>query len=353
MLSQLFARSFRSSKPDNHNRGSGRWYARAISQTLLATFLIVGCGEFDKVESGASGTSRACVLSDTAPTCRGGSENAVGAPYFLESYVTSTTWGTLRDTMAADSQERLFVTDGSTVWMILDGAVSVWLSAAEVFPVLGGVRHMTVGADDLLYLRSGTFFAVSDGSGSIASIPSSGGSVLRSFQVDDASMFWAMDESEGVLEVDNGTGTMIYSEADLFATDRGQAYDFKIDLPAGHFYFLAGNLISPLIRGQLDGSGAEIILLEDEVENSHFHGLGHRPQGGVFLSVGDDILSVDADGFWVRLQISPTIRTLVVGTQGHVSVFVDHTLGVSPNEVIYAHSLDPNGHTEIFRMTPL
>jgi hypothetical protein len=335
-------------------RKTGPRAGRSASSLALVFLLAIGlaCDDQGESDSGGSGaTNYYCGLSTVDEDCTG--QPGLAGAYILEQYALGDDWGAdIPDTLAVDSQERLFVTDGFQIFVVEAGVVSVWLTTAEVSAVTGGgVRHMTVGGDDQLYFRGGGAFGVSNAPNSASLVVDTGQLFLKTIQAIDATQLYTADFNAGIYSVTVGGATQLYDATDLNITQGGDNEDFRIDATNGEFYFLSGGFTADLYKGALDGSGAAFFLAENDFDNSYFHGLGFRPGGGVFLSLGNKIVAVDPDGSYTQITITPTIDALVLNSLGHISTFVDNSLAVSVNGVIYAHSEGPTG-TEIFRMTP-
>jgi len=258
------------------------------------------------------------------------------------------TWSSpLINSATIDSHENLFVSDGSSIFVVQGATASVYLSASMIAAVPGGgggqIQSLDVGPDDTLYFLAGSTIFSSTGKGQVtlqhkATLAMS----VMWLGVVDANQILLFDYYLGGLEKVNGA-----SETKLYdgATVMGATDCFCQSMAAqrdGVFFYLPGCNGSPLIKGRADGSGAAVLLQANASPQLNsfdsFDSVGRIPSGGFVASVENSwnqaLIQLDENGNWSEIVTSPPMHDFIKMI-GDVSEFYCRPIVAGPSGAFY------------------
>ncbi|WP_148314160.1 hypothetical protein [Sorangium cellulosum] len=271
----------------------------------------------------------------------------VSSHYTLSEYVGPQIWTQLTRTAAVDAADRLFVTDGQTVFVVEDGVPSIYLSPADLQPANAdaGIISMDVGPDDRLYILDRGVPAqilVSRGPHDV-SILHGDLSAARTFPallaVESPDRIFVVSHYDGLFEVTPNGIDLLYGESAIDAS--GCAAEDLAVSQDGRLFYLPGCNGSPLLSGLTDGSGVGILKHEDALDEYYFWmfgGIARNPPGGVMVNLVGTIYHIGTDGTATELNTTPTLndvtadwidfhaRPIEVGPTGNVYVISTETI---------------------------
>ena len=220
-----------------------------------------------------------------------------GAPW----YATESTQG-----IAADAQGKVYVADGTSIFMVDGATVSTYLTAAEAaaaaepgtsMPLLG---DLDIGPDGRLYFVT-SWFSTTQGM-RLGVMRSSQAHVAQPW-IDVAPTTMDVGEiaviDDGLIALVSRSGFWTFSDAggkliyppSLIASQGCACADLAADR-SGTFLYQSGCNGYPLLRGQADGSGAGVLYPTSLVGPStiaanNFLCVARDPSGGFTLAVAD------------------------------------------------------------------
>jgi hypothetical protein len=257
-----------------------------------------------------------------------------GAPWFGTQAVLG---------MAVDAQNRVYLADGQNVYTVTGQTVSVYLTAAEAAAGLNLAVNEGVGSVDLD--ENGLIYVVAGGISNAAGIATF---VLRS-SAPHIVEIWrdisSMDGVERVAVVSAGhvavvgrdgmrtfsdTGNqLVYSSMQLSDTEGCATQDLKA-APSGVFLYQPGCNGSPLLRGNVDGSGVGVLYEGASLRQpaSNFLCSSRDPSGGFYFLAerADDYspqlyhVSEDASGL-MGLEVIDTEPTFLVAKKTQTETY--------------------------------
>jgi hypothetical protein len=265
--------------------------------------------------------------------------------YRVSRYVEQPPWGTnLRRTVAVDSHNRAFVTDGTSIFAAEGGAISVYGVLGDMQAALGGIdagsgnatiHQLSIDDQDRMYAMVQTppypgqyHILVSDYLGPWSDYFTFGPEqkltsppLIRAVTKDK--VFAVMD---GLYSVGPGGQTRIYPASSAHWADAWSA-SLAVDRD-GFFYYVSGANSDSLVGGLIDGSGAGVIMKADALNELYywnFEAVAIHPAGGVAVKMGGTIYHFDRSGNYHRVLSSPSLYDTLGGDE----------IAVGPNNTIY------------------
>lgn len=257
-------------------------------------------------------------------------------------------WTTLINTAAVDSRERLYVSDGNNIFVVEGGTASVYLGAADITaaspdgPVT--VQSVDVDADDILYFLAGTHIFTSIVAGKLSMLHQLRGPYVHWLGVVDANRMIVFDYYlAGAEVVTPAAETPLYDGGTVMgATDC--AAESVATQRDGIFFYLPGCNGYPLIKGNIDGSGAAVLLQSDlspRLYADNFESVTRNPYGGFVASVENNagswnnaLIQIAEDGTWSEIPTNPPMETFV-NQIGDIFEFHARPVAVGPSGAIY------------------
>jgi hypothetical protein len=124
----------------------------------------------------------------------------------------------------------------------------------------------------------------------------------------------------------------------------------------GAFFYLPGCNTYPLIKGNIDGSGAAVLLqseLSPRLDADNFESVTRNPSGGFVASVENNagtwnnaLIQIAEDGTWSQIPTNPPMETFV-NQIGDIYEFHARPVAVGPSGAIYLV-----GRQSIYRAGP-
>jgi hypothetical protein len=282
--------------------------------------------------------------------------------------------------MAVDEQDRVYIEDGTNVYLVDGPNVSTYLTFAELTAKTNVTRPSQImdldrGPDGLLYILVGGADGLLIEYPQIKIMPSA---LVRSAAAHvaepwiDTSMLTfpkcmtvqsagraAVVSQEGLTLVSDQGSQAIYKQNQLLNTIYC-AWEHLVTAPSGVFLHLRGCNDSTLYRGNLDGSGVTLLyhgnqLLPDVRQNeANFVCTTRDPAGGFYFVLGrpgdfmgPHLYHVSEDASRLELvQTSPTFQE-VVGTQSDQLAFDFCALAAAPDGTIFYQTF-----TQLWRISP-
>ena len=243
----------------------------------------------------------------------------------LSRYVSPRLWIKLIRSIAVDASDRLFLTDGQTVFAIKDGVPSIYLTAAAIQDAMGVATIFIIGIDT--DSEGSLFLAVSGASA--AGFIFTTARILVSSAVDTVAPLYELppamsptnisvisrskilvvdgrSTARGLYAVGGDGAQMLYDQhAANWNGDCG-AYAFSATSD-GFFFYLAGCGGNLLLGGRDDGSGVGVLPAQTTNldRNLNFVGLGSDGSDAAIVNAGDFFYHVDQAGNYSKLSVSP------------------------------------------------
>jgi hypothetical protein len=276
--------------------------------------------------------------------------------YALSKLVGPKKWTNLRGTVAVDSHDRVFVTDGSSIFVVEAGVPSVYCTVNDISlaagPAVDGavyVRELRTDAQDKLYAivdltknPYDSFLLVATAPGTINLSYSFIAMVAHPPHMlvvygDDEFLF----VSESIIHLGNDAMTVLYQPpSSRWEINNCGSMAAELD---GFFYFIPDCTAAPaILGGQPDGTGLNPLISTGDVSNPWgLVGIASHPAGGAVLRLNANLQRVDRQGNHQALNLSPTMSTMdftnpVIAGCG----FSQAGIAVGPTETIYMTCLE-------------
>jgi hypothetical protein len=291
--------------------------------------------------------------SDGAPT-----DGSTPTTRTLTEWVGPTIWTSLIRAGAVDESERVYVSDGTNVYRVVDGKPEIYLSSADVKAALGsGLDPDTLRVD-------------TDGKGTLYLFDrSAAGTILSSTAPHDVKQVrkftsvgagptfpdWmqhvdadklAFIAREGLYLSDSSGLKLVYDAKQVGGSPIDCAAEYLATTRDSFAFYLPGCNGSPLLGGKLDGSGFGELSTIDKVKFIHkdisnFEGIGRDRSGGIVANMQHALVSFDKTGKPTALPTSPSLddyqkastetdffylRPVVMGPSGAVYVIGQKTI---------------------------
>jgi len=262
-------------------------------------------------------------------------------PYNLRLYAGPVVWTSLGKSAAVDSQDRLYVTNGTTVYRVENGTASIYLSASDLTAQVGNVIQiddLDVASDDRLYLMISRFngdgIYVSDVPGQIAPHFDLGTVPGFLFDMNMVSPDRALISVgyDGLYEADALGARRVYDNTLVGVSDC--ATPDLAAMPTGYFFYSPGCNGSVLRGGKTDGSGVGMLHQTADMNLGYwpnFEGFGRDPKGGIMLNGLWEVFHVDEGG---ALRNVVYLKTYAASL-GDEDYFYDRGIAVGPTGRIY------------------
>ncbi len=299
------------------------------------------------------GAANTCVLAaghcadDSA--CRlgercNGVHDCVLRDYAFRTYATSSLWTWLSRAAAVDSQDRLYVTDGDTIFRIEpDGTPGVYLSKADMTAAIGsaaplgyGVSDLDVGSDDRLYFvrdwsPSGVYVSGAPGAIALAFPLEPSPGFLFNMNVQDASRALLAVGYDGLFEATVAGPKLV--DGTMYVSDCATP-DFAV-MPDGYVFYSAGCNGSSIFGGPSSGAPVVQLAKPDDMGLGYwpnFEGFGRDPQGGIIVN-----------GLWALFHLAeaggltplPSNMKSFAASLGSTDRFYAMGLAVGPTRRVY------------------
>lgn len=276
---------------------------------------------------------------------------ATKSQYTFEQMAGPTIWTNLKNTIAIDSLERVYVTSGSTIYRVDANGPTMYLNGAAIAAAIGGgatassldILSIDVGPDDKLYLLDENHrkILVSDGPGSvhvhrdlsdIFGFP-------RLIGVLDADNILLINLYDGLWAVKNSGNSLLYDQTLVLGGTNCGTESFSVNYD-GHFAYLPGCNGSPMVGGKADGTGVGILSTNGiDVGLSgwwNFSGTGRRPTGGYIVNIGGARLAhVSTAGNYELVHTQPELDALAQSMEGDNYAFDYSQVAEGPSGNIY------------------
>jgi hypothetical protein len=269
-------------------------------------------------------------------------------------------WNQLIKSASIDGSERIFVSDGASVFVVAGSNAGAYVDATAIGSVLGSasktIHAVDVGPDGRVYILTDTAVLVSAGAGDVA--------LLRAFSRLQGPSRLAVVAADQVLVIDdnglhrvNAAGeTLVYSLDALMGGSSCSSQELTAQ-PDGTFFYMPGCNGSPLIKGKADGSGAGVLLKSDLTPRfyaDNFNGIGRSPCGGGFVlsvennagSWNEGLIQSDLNGNWSPITTTPTMLDYA-NMLGDYTTFHSRPIQVGPSGALYVVSAD-----SVYRVSP-
>ena len=198
----------------------------------------------------------------------------------LAQVLTGATWSVGQSVagMAVDSQNRVYLSDLSNVYVYVCGQLLIYMTAAEVAaivgsPVMQGIQDMDIAPDGSLYilLSQGIVHSTAPHTGDLFQLTSSLTSPHRLGAITNGSV--AVTDSDGMTVFTSTGGYPVYSGSQIGSPSDCAVEDLTTD-PSGVFLYNVGCDGSPLLRGNVSGSGVWILFDDVGAGRLQLHLLG-------------------------------------------------------------------------------
>jgi hypothetical protein len=296
--------------------------------------------------SAATGTGGSDASSSSGAAGGGGSPAPTN--YVLSEYVGPKIWTNLERATAVNSSDRLFVTDGQTVFAVDDGAPSIYLTIDDLKAATSAgteveVGSLDVGPDDRLYVldTAANHILVSDAPhnatllyGDLQGKQTLGFPALIGVESPDRILM--ISHYDGLSAITPGGVSLVYGEKALLDVEGCASEDLAVS-PKGRLWYLPGCNGSPLLGGLSDGSGVGIISTNKSLGETYwwgFNGIARDPHGGVVANVTGAVYRFEDGGPAVKLAITPTPAE-IASAAGEISLFFNRPIEVGPSDAIY------------------
>jgi hypothetical protein len=179
----------------------------------------------------------------------------------LEQVFAGATWNVGQSVagLAVDAQGRVYLADANNVYVYVCGRLLIYMTAAEVAAIAGGsanaeIQDMDMAPDGSLYilLSAGIVHSTAPHKGELFQSTSNLTYPHRLGAV--ANNRVAVTHYGGLSEYNLAGGSLVYSASQIKSPSDCAVEDLTTD-PSGVFLYNVGCNGSPLLRGNLDGSG--------------------------------------------------------------------------------------------------
>ncbi len=316
--------------------------------------ILGACGSSDRApyfNSGGGGEG-GCAGS----TCDDNDEDEVDVRELGVWQEKTDAWSTLGPSLAVDSQERVFFSTGSDVFVVDEDGPSVYLSAADLQDAAGDsevqIRDLDVGPDDdLLYLLTAYppyRILVAERPGDVwvhlESVFEAGGYAAPSLiGVESTDRILVLDQLSGILEVTTEDVSVLYGREGSSNYRIGTecpCEDLAVSLDR-EVYYLPGCASSPVLRGPTEPGGS----LEVRAEAKEFatesegdlSGVARDPEGGVVVHNERAIFHLVGE---TAPELVPILPTLPETAETWHYGFACQPLAKGPSGAIYVAGPD-------------
>ena len=276
--------------------------------------------------------------------------------------------------IAVDSQGRLFINDEHNVYAVSGTSSTVFLTTADVTGISDqtlGFQDLDIGPDDQLYiafgraiLRTDTAHQATPWRDLSTTYPALSAENLGVFATGGV----AFAIGDGLVRVTSSDATLIYPASSVVDWQEGCAGEDLSVARSGVFLYQTGCNAFPLVRGNVDGSGVEVLYKTELLGHSplaanNFLCSARDPKGGFYVvadtSTSDDVadtrrtlyhLSEDSDqtSGIERIDTTPTFtEALVEAQQSDVFAFDYCAIAGAPDGSVYLVTF-----SELWRVDP-
>lgn len=274
--------------------------------------------------------------------------------YAFEKMAGPTIWTNLRNIIAIDSQEMVYVTNGSTIFRVDASGPTVYLNAAAIAAAIGGgtayssldILSIDVGPDNKLYLLDRKYrkILVSDGPGSVRVHRDLSGlsGFPRLIGVIDANNILLINLYDGLWSVKDSGNSLLYDANLVLGGTNCGAESFSVNFD-GQFAYLPGCSSSPMVGGKADGNGVGI-LLNNGIDvglsgGETFSGISRSAAGGYITNIGGARLAhVSTAGNYELVHTQPELDVLARSAEGNDYAFYHSPVAEGPSGNIYTIS---------------
>lgn len=246
--------------------------------------------------------------------------------------------------IAVDHEDRVFITDFDRVYVVDGSNVETYLEAEMTH---GGFYDLDIGEDDALYLLTGDAILASTEPNTTRvhrSLDRIG--MARDIGVVEGDRIGVV--ADGLYTVNSTNAVRVYADH-MFEGNSGCATaDFAMQR-SGVFLYEPGCNGSPLIKGNLDGSGEAVLFQstlgdpEPPFEAENFICTARDPTGGFKVMIRDfnfapHLLHIDEDGSWRSISTTPS---LAEAQRDHSTAFEFGfcSMAVGPSGVIFVQTI--------------
>lgn len=279
-------------------------------------------------EAGSGGEAGGGGMAGGAGTGGVGGESPLG-PLTLSKYAESDLWSQLERTIAIDSSDIIYLTDGDQLYAVDEGTVSVYLSTAEIEDVVGAgfasIKSLDVGPDDRLYILNDPIvqpeaILASHGRGAVAvhfeDFEGENG-FPHQIGVEGAERILLVTLYNGLFAITDTNVTEVYPEPEFHGGTNCGSEAFIVD--GTDYYYQPGCSGDDLFAGRTDGSSSGMLLESAEVReyfeptgapNTHlwdFQGLSKHPAGGTVANVYGALIRIADDGSFTEILTEPKL----------------------------------------------
>lgn len=295
---------------------------------LLLGLTLFGCsnGESTGSEGGSGGDGGSAGIGGIGGT---GGQGLSDRPLTLEVYSESELWTYLERTVAIDSNDVIYLTDGEQVYAVAERTDSVYLSTAEIEEVVGAgfvhIKSLDVGSDDRLYILNDPHgqpeaILASSGRGDVAVHSEDfelGNGIPHQIGVESPERILLVTLYDGLFALTDGNATEVYPESEFHGGTNCGSEDFMVD--GTDYYYLPGCSGDDLYAGRSDGSSTGMLLEAAEVRepfermgepNAYawgFQGLSRHPDGGIVANFVGALVHITADGSFTPIPTEPKL----------------------------------------------
>jgi hypothetical protein len=254
----------------------------------------------------------------------------------LGRWAGGTEWSGLRRMIAASPAGEVYVSDGASVYKVVDGETTVFAELAELGYeddyALPGIAVDGTGNVHVFVQPTGepAVDHVLDSQGNAVEVTTVSDTLIHYPTVSPEGDVFFVD-TEGVKSASSGSGFLIAGVDELGGAAATGCDAEALVVGPGRFFYLPGCEGSPIYFGFLDGSYNQLLVEISDVqtgvdhivgENHYygFEGIAPHPLGGVVLNFEQLLLRIHDNGSWELFSTAPWPgRALPEGSPFHSS----------------------------------
>lgn len=280
---------------------------RGAGFVLAMSMVVVGCTE-----------SPPSPYVDLGPRADGDvpAEDMGPGPARLEVLMGPTSWTNLVRSIGVSPDGRVYVTDGETVFRVMNGAVDSFLTAEDLN---GEVDAVTVDPDGNVHVLGATFndtIQVVSPDGETITTHDTSEFIFPGYITALSSSHAIFVSRDGLVSTNPAPPAVLYSDAAVGGSTISCASE-AVAAAGERVYFLPGCNGTPVYGGLVDGSRMGILIDDEPIHDRYdnlgfngfigFNGIAAHPTDGIVANMEQLLVHIRDDGTFSEIRTTPRL----------------------------------------------